>query len=186
VADQLVTPEELASYLQQDLDASTANLLIDLATGIVQSTVGQRLVEATTTALLDVTEPDSWLELPQRPVQSVAAVALNGDPVTDWVLRNQRLWRAAGWLANSWEPSQVEVTWTHGYPAGDRYLEMARLVTLSLAGSAYPNPGAVKSESIDDYRVSFDDAVARMQLTEPARLALINAYGISAYVTVSR
>lgn len=187
MADQLATPEELASLLQSDLDASTANLLLDLATGIVQGAVGgQRLVEVTDTALLDVTDPwDPWLDLPQRPVRSVATVELDGVAVTDWRLRNQRLWRLIGWVSALCEPSQVAVTYTHGYPAGSPYLQTARAMTLSLAQAGYGNPSAVESEAIDDYRVSYAEALARMELTEHMRAALVAAYGRPATVTTS-
>lgn len=185
MADMLATPEELASVLQQDLDAATATLLLELATGIVQAAVGQRLVEATDTELVDVLRQSYWLTLSQKPITSVAAVVLDGTALTegtDWVLRAQRLWRSAGWL-NTWSPpSQAEVTYTFGYPSGSQHLQLARSVTLSLAQAGYGNPSQVQSEAIDDYRVSYAEAAARMELTEPIRAALVAKYGTGAYV----
>lgn len=185
MAQQLVTPEELASALQQDLDASTANLLIEMATGIVQAACGQLLIEATVTELVDITMPDYWLDLANKPVRSVDTVVLDGTTITDWYLRKQRLWRASGWLGSWSPPSQAEVTYTYGYPSGSQYLQLARSIVLSLAQAGYGNPGQVQSEAIDDYRVSYADALGRMELTEPMRMALINAYGTPAVVTVS-
>lgn len=185
MAQQLVTPEELASALQSDLDASTANLLIEMATGIVQAACGQLLVETEVSELVDITTPDYWLELSNKPIRSVDTVELDGTVITDWSLRKQKLWRAGGWLLSYSPPSQAEVTYTYGYPAGSQYLQLARLIALSLAQAGYGNPGQVQSEAIDDYRVSYADALARMELTEPMRMALINAYGTPAVVTVS-
>lgn len=183
MADMLATAEELASVLQQDLDAATATLLLELATGIVQAAVGQRLVEATETELVDITCQSYWLELSQKPVTDVASVTLDGTVITDWALRNQKLWRAAGWLNSTSPPSQAAVERTTGYPAGSQRLQLARAVTLSLAQAGYGNPSAVQSEAIDDYRVSYADAVARMELTDAMRAALVNTYGTGAYVT---
>lgn len=188
MADQLVTPAELASFLQQDLDAATADLLINLATAKVQAAAGQRLIEATDTAVIDVEiyEFDEYLPLPQLPVRSVATVLLNGTAITDWFLRKQQLWRLLGWSWNALAPSQVKVTYTHGYPDGAQMLELARSFTFALAGAGYGNPGGVTSEKIDDYAVSYAAADARMQVPDSIRDALQATYGTSAYVISSR
>lgn len=188
MADQLATPEDLASLLQQDLDASTANLLLELATAKVQRAAGgQRIVEVTDTALVDVTDDcDLYLALPQLPVRAVSLVKLDGTTITDWSLRSQMLWRAVGWMQSWSPPSQAAVTYTHGYPAGSQYLQLARECTLSLAKMGYGNPSGATSESIDDYRVSYAEADARMQMTEFMRDAIAAAYGTGAHVTLSR
>lgn len=189
MADQLATPEELASLLQRDLDASTANLLLNLATAKVQrAAAGQRILDVTDTAIIDVDADywDPWLGLVQFPVRSVSAVLLDGVAITDWFLRKQKLWRATGWRGSSSAPAQVAVTSAHGHLDGSQSLEFARDCTLSLAKMGYGNPDGVTSEAIDDYKVSYAEADARMQLTESMRMAIADAYGISAYVTESR
>lgn len=188
MADQLATPEDLASLLQQDLDASTANLLLELATAKVQRAAGgQRIVQVTDTALIDVTdECDVFLPLPQLPVRSVSLVVLDGQPMTDWALRSQMLWCSVGWMRSWLPPSQVAVTYTHGYPTGSQYLQLARESTLALAKMGYPNPTGVTSESIDDYKVTYAEADARMQMTPFMADAIAAAYGTGAYVTLSR
>ncbi|MFV2094830.1 hypothetical protein ACFHW1_04975 [Micromonospora sp. LOL_014] len=191
MADQLATPEDLASLLQQDLDAATADLLLDLATAKVQRAAGgQRIVEATSTAVIDVMpySDDRFLALPQLPVRSVSSVTLNGVAITDWTLTAQQLWRLVGWNPLWWRPSQVAVTYAHGYTTGSQYLQLARDCTLSLARAGYSNPaGDLGGEAIDDYRAPRRAEVdARMQLTEDMRAAIADAYGTGAHVTMSR
>lgn len=189
MADQLATSSDLASALQVDpasLNAATATLLLELATSIVQRAAGgQRIIQATDTALIDVIDLDQWIDLPQRPVTAVTTVVLDGTTITDWRLVNQRLWRQVGWLTRWDQPSQAAITHTHGYPAGSQYLQLARAATLSLAVAGYGNPAAVVSEAIDDYRVSYDEAAARMELSPFTAEAIRAQYGWPAYVTTS-
>src|SRR4051794_7916688 len=103
----LATPEDLASFMQQDLDLSTATMVLELATAKVQRAAGgRRILQVEDTAVVDGVF-DYWLELPQRPIQSVSVVAIDGTVVTDWALRSQRLWRAAGLMLSWSPPSQV-------------------------------------------------------------------------------
>jgi hypothetical protein len=188
MADQLVTPEELASFLQQDLDTATATLLIELATGKVQAAAGQRLVAAVSTFVIDVDlcEWGPWLSLPQLPVRTVAAVLIDGVAITDWYLRQQRLWRLNGWNVNRSAPTQVTVQdVAHGHLDGAQALQSARGYTLALCAAGYGNPGGVSSEAIDDYKVTWADADARMQVTDYMRDQLRATYGVPAYVTSS-
>jgi hypothetical protein len=190
MADQLCAPEDLASLLQQDLDLATATLLIEMATARVQRAAGgQRIVDVTDTAVIDVplcSDEPCWLDLPQYPIRSVTSVTLDGTLITDWHLRFQRLYRGSGWLNSVDPPSQAVVEYDHGLVTGSQYLQLARDMTLSLAQLGYGNPSAAESEAIDDYRISFADADARMVMTESMRQAIADAYGASAYVTQSR
>lgn len=189
MADQLVTPAELASFLQvPTLDTATADLLINLATAKVQASAGQRIVDATDTAVIDVEicEFNEYLPLPQLPVRSVATVTLNGTVISDWFMRKQQLWRLLGWSWNTLAPSQVKVLYTHGYPDGSQGLELARGMTFALTAAGYGNPGGATSEAIDDYKVTYAEADARMQVTDGMRDQLQAAYGTGAYVVGSR
>lgn len=188
MADQLVTPEELASFLQQDLDTATATLLIELATGKVQDAAGQLLVAGTATAVIDVDVCDfgPWLALPQSPVRSVSSVLIDGVAATDWYLRSQRLWRLNGWNTNSSVPTQVKPTFTYGYLPGAQALQPARSDVFTLCAMAYPNPGGATSEAIDDYKITYAEADARMQVSPGMRDRLRSTYGTNAYVTSSQ
>lgn len=190
MADMLATVEDLASLLQvSDLDRSTATLLIETATARVQAAAGgQRIIDLTDTALIDVDDPtqwSQWLDLPQYPIRSVSLVVLDGVTITDWLFRKQKLWRLNGWLTNFMQPSQAVVTYAHGHPANSQYLQLGRQMTLSLCASAVANPSQLTSEAIDDYKVQFAEAASRMELSEFSRAAIRDAYGINSYVTVS-
>lgn len=188
MADQLVTRAELASFLQQDVDNSTADLLIEMATGKVQAAAGQLLVDGTDTITLDVDicEFGPWLALPQLPVRSVASVLIDAVATTDWLLRRQQLWRLNGWNTNGSAPAEITVTYTRGYPVGSQALQLARDMCFALAAAGYGNPGGATSEAIDDYKVTYAEADARMQVTDGMRDLLRATYGIPAYVTGSR
>lgn len=193
-ADQLATPQDLASLLQIDYTALTAAqqatllMLVELATSKVQDAAGQRIVDVTDTALIDVEmcDCDRYLPLPQIPVRSVATVLIDGVADTSWRLRKQMLWRLNGWNTNSSAPTQMTVTFTHGYPAGAQGLQLAKNYTLALAQAGWPNPTGVQSEAIDDYRVTYAEADARMQVPTSMADAIRSAYGFSAFVTSSR
>lgn len=185
MADMLITLEELASYLQEDVDTATATLAIEIATGLVQAATSQRLVQVVddqAVIYLDQFDTNHYLELPEAPVTAVTAVAVGATPVTDWTadLSRGRLYRLWGWRARYvypvWAPTTVTVTYTHGYPPGDRNLELARAVTLVAAAAAYSNPGAAVREQIDDYAVQYA-AIVSAELAPPVMAALRRKYG---------
>lgn len=186
MADMLASPSDLASLLQQDVDTATATLLIEAATAVVQATTGQRLVQMLGDVVaLDLDEYDGghYLDLPQRPVTAVTTVLIGATAVTDYStqLRRNRLWRADGWrstlIAYPSQPSQVTVTYDHGYPPGDQRLQLARGATLSLAAAPYGNPGGVTREQIDDYAVAYEAASARMEASTSLAALLRRQYG---------
>lgn len=191
MADQLATPEALASMLQQDLDAATANLVLDVATAVVQQAAGgQRILRVVndTANLTGLT--GSWLDLPQIPVTAVATVTLDGtavtagspgDPPTTYRLRGNRLWRGCGWQTYVGEPSDVVVVNTHGYADGSQKLELAQGATLSIGRGMYANPSGIARESIDDYTVAYaraaGEAADLMEAAPGLKAALFRAYG---------
>lgn len=202
-ADALVTPAELASWLQSDVDTATATLLIASATALVQAETGQRLVQVLgDTAVLDGS-PEAWLSLPQRPVTAVSSVTMqdaNLGPVvldsSQYTVRGNRLWRAWGWQFSAIfmppvrmlgyqyltypPPSQITVVYDHGRPAGHPDLEFARTAVLALCASAYANPNISRSVTVDDYTETYADALAGMQLPAMTKAALRRRYGHSA------
>lgn len=183
MADQLATPEDLASLLQQDLDASTATLVLEAATSVVQAVVGQRILEVVGDTATLIGGTDGWLDLPQRPVSAVTSVTLDGETVTEGTATGtyrrfgSRLWRDCGWATCYTEPSTVVVVNTHGYPTGSQELQLARSAVLSLAKGAYANPSGASREAIDDYSVAYEVASAQMEASPFIKAALRRQYG---------
>ncbi|GAA0738762.1 hypothetical protein Drose_04195 [Dactylosporangium roseum] len=204
MADQLATPADLASLLQSDLDLSTATLLVEMATAVVQQAAGgQRIIQVIGDVITLGGYSDSWLDLPQIPVTAVSSVVLDGATLTpgaDYRLIGNRLWRRTGWQASlgypwdwqyapSWpsarvppgypvqEPSTVVVTYTHGHAPGAQELQLARSAVLAIAKVGYANPSGAASEAIDDYSVSYDAMAGRMEAAPHLKAALAKKYG---------
>lgn len=183
MADQLCTPLDLAAALQQDLDASTANLWIEVATAVVQAATGQRILEVEDDEITLLGDTQSWLDLPQRPVTEVTSVELDGETVTAGTATGtyrrfgSRLWRDVGWAAYACEPSTVVVTYTHGYAAGAQELQLARGATIGIAKGGYTNPSGVAREAIDDYSVAYEAVSAALDASPHLKAALRRQYG---------
>lgn len=184
MADQLCTPEQLASALQSDLDASTANLWVNAATAVVQEAAGgQRIVQVVGATLTVMGTTESWLALPQIPVTAVTSVTLDGVALSAGTATGtyrkvgSRLWRDIGWACDIYAPSEAVIVCTHGLAAGRQELEFGRSATLGLAKQAYVNIGGAKSERIDDYAVVYAEMSAVMEASPNLRRALRRQYG---------
>jgi hypothetical protein len=187
MADQLATPEDLASLLERDdVDEYKATMLIECATAVVQAAAGQRIVEVVDDeVVLDLDEHDRspYLWLPERPVTAVDTVLIGGSAVTDYStqLRRARLWRADGWrstlVSYHDQPSTVTVTYSHGYPAGHQRLQLARAAVLGLVRGVYGNPEGASRVQIDDYAAAYDAIATRLEASPYLRDALKRQYG---------
>jgi hypothetical protein len=186
VADQLATPADLASALQQDLDLSTATLWVEAGTAVVQAAAGgQRIVEVIGAVATVMGSTSSWLDLPQIPVTAVLSVTLDGSTVAageltgggNYRLIGNRLWRGDGWQINRGVPSEVVVTLTHGYPALDQRLQLARSAVIGLAKGAYSNPGGATRITIDDYTEAYEAMTVAMDASKSLKAALRRQYG---------
>lgn len=183
----LVTLEELASYVQEDVDTATATLAIEIATGVIQAATGQRLIQVVDdpfTVYVDEYDTGRWLELPELPVTAASGFMIGATAVTDVTLdaSRGRLYRPCGWRSLLVYPLSAPNTasgvYTHGYAVGDRELEMARAAALVLAAAAYGNPGNAVREQIDDYAVQYaDTANARLDAMPSLVTALRRKYG---------
>lgn len=184
-ADILATKEELASFMQDNaMDCSTAELILALATGEVQSATLQRLVAVADDEITLMGTTDSWLSLPERPVNAVSSVTIDGTALTagtGYKRFGARLWRRAGWASCWGEPSEIGVVYSHGLAVGDQALQPARAGVLALGRMAYGNPGGLLSEAIDDYRAQWAAAVSAAAETAPHLMqSLRRRYGTRA------
>lgn len=152
----LASPADLRLILGEDttsLPDPEAELLLELATAEVQAAAGQELLQMVDDEIAIMGTPSFWFELPQRPVTAISSVEIDGNAVTDYKQFAARLWRSCGWSQHVYEPSVVSVTYTHGYPPDDPHLDLAKKLTLSLAGALHADPSGVTGGfSIDDYR----------------------------------
>ncbi|SCL21696.1 hypothetical protein [Micromonospora inyonensis] len=147
------TPEELASYLQQDLDEPAATLALTLASGDFARAADAAFSPTTATWTVQG-GPGTNIEIPYRPVTEISQVRLNGNVITGWTLRHNALWRSAGfgtWYA--FPPDVVEVDLTYGYTTVPDDVKKA---VLEIAAGMYEHPGDAASESIDDYTVRYN------------------------------
>lgn len=139
--------DQLAALMQQDLDTATAELARTMATGRLRAATRQRLllVEDDT---VELHAGQEWLELPERPVVSVAEVA--GYATDAWELKGGRI-RLTG--AAAW-PEFVTVTYTHGY-ASDEVPDDLREVALNVATRIMLNPADHRQEASGGYSASY-------------------------------
>lgn len=187
-ADLLATAEELALLMRDTgLDEESATFLLELVTGEVQAVTGQTLLLVEDDEIEIQGNTDSWLYLPERPVSEVASITIDGGDElvagTDYkrTKDSASLWRHCGWSTCIYEPATVAITYTHGREVGHRRLQFARSSVLGVSKAAYSNVSGVTSESIDDYRVTFPDAVAAvMAENENLSKALRRYYGTRA------
>lgn len=150
-------PEDLAVLLGQTFTqaqrARAAQLLAG-ATARIRAITDQWISHVADDVFTTSAPVSRVLWLPQRPVASVASVLVDGEPVTDWVLRGSRLIRSCPWSTGCGDV-ELEVTYTHGYPVDDERLDLAKDACMAMAAARLQNPNAYKSESIDDYSRTF-------------------------------
>lgn len=162
-----------------------AELYLQVASEAVRDAAGCSISRTTGTVTV-VADGGTRLVLPGSPIVSVAAVEIDGQAVTGWVLRPGGLWRAAGWQKNC-QPTPVQVTYTQGLdpvPADivDLVCRMANTAVLAAQAAADGSGlalGDVVSERLGDYSVTYraDSGATEMELTERTRDRLAARFG---------
>ena len=165
------TVAELGEWLGYPVDpaeTARAQLLVDIATADIQSHTRQtieRVVDDT------VTMPGTWepvLRLPERPVESVSAVTVDGVALvdgTDYVVVGDEVRRPAGFGGPG---VVVVVTYTHGWTIVP---DDVKGVCLALAARRWVNPEAVTATTVDDQQWNFGSAHSGLTLAEKATLS---------------
>lgn len=175
-------------------ETAIVNVYLDVASTAVRTAAGVPISQTTSTVTLEG-EASHWLSLPGPPVTAVASVELDGVPVTDFKLRSSRLWRACGW-SDPCEPSEVEVTQTHGLPTvpADIVDLVCRIAAAALVAFRSQPDGEglaakdVRSERIGDYAVTYGDGgrITEMELPDYLRAQLRARFGGGVAVVRSR
>ena len=169
-------------------EVGIVNVYLGVASAAVREAAGTAITRTTSTLTLEGV-PGQRLTLPGPPIVSVDAVAVDGRTVTDWRLRSERLWRAAGW--SGIEPSEVEVTYTHGLlSVPDDIIDLVcRAVAAALVAYRSEDGGTglaadkeITSERLGDWSVTYgaDGRVTEMELTQAWRDRLAARFGTSA------
>jgi hypothetical protein len=160
--DPLATAEDLASYLQHDLDTATADLALAAASALVRRNVDWPISRVTET-LTRLGNGSCVLTLPTLVLVEVTAIRLAGGTLTpatvdavgaldarDYVWTSQgQVVRLAGWP----RLAPVEVDCTHGY---DPVPDDVRLVVMAVAGRLISNPERLRSETVGALSRAFD------------------------------
>lgn len=161
MADMLATAADLRALLgetEETFPDEQANLILEVASGAIQAAAGQQLLAVDGDAFQLLGDTESWFTLPQRPVNDVSLVKVDGVTVTDYKRFGDRLWRRCGWAACSTEPSVVEGIYSHGFYDGDTRLGLARSATLAVAARTFANPAGATGLSIDDFSQQFSQS----------------------------
>lgn len=163
----LATPAELASYLQQDLDASTANLVLDVASAELEEAADTKFASTEATLVAEGCG-QTVIVIPYHPVIAVSQVRIDGVVVSssDYSLVGQNLYRLTGWGGRTWHPQKVEVDLTYGHTDVPDDVKGA---VLEMAAAGYGNPSLTTREQIDDYAVQYAVAAGGVGLTDHAR-----------------
>jgi hypothetical protein len=164
------TVSELASFLKQDLDTSTATLALTIASDLFADRANTRFESNSATysvASIDGTA-NYRIYLPHTPVTAVSAVRVNGVAITDYTRIGNVLYRLIGFgFQWAFPPDLIEVDYTYGETVVPDKVKGAVLET---AGAIYSSPDiTVVSEQIDDYSVKTAANAGGFQLSPAAK-----------------
>ena len=156
----LATPEELAGFMQRDLDRYSAEQALASASARVRALTEQTFDLITDDEITIEAHDCGDIYLPQRPVVSVTSVTgrdyLTVEETTltageHYVLIGSRL-RLLYSLSSVW-PQILTVVYTHGYATIPDDVKDA---TMEVAAGRYGNPRNAKSEGVGPFTISFD------------------------------
>ena len=186
----LATLTDLLTRGVDPSDPDRALAALASASEAVRDAAGCPISEVSATVSIPAPAPcGQWLDLPGM-VTDVESVTIDGESVTTYVRQGSSLWLSGGWRS-TWEPVNVEVTFTSGHadvPA-DIIALVCDLAQASLLQEA-PVPAGVTSIAIDDYRESYatgaDAQVSVFEIPERTRAWLRQRFGATAFVVRER
>jgi hypothetical protein len=171
--------------LVDEAETAAVAAFLSSVSAAIRDAAGTPISETTSTLTLEG-GAGQWLTLPGLPITAVSSVLLDDVAVTDWRLRTQRLWRAAGWQSG-YGPSEVTVTQTHGLPdvPADIVDLVCRFTAAALTafragdGGASLATGIITSERIGDYAVTYGGMglVTEVELPDYLRERLAARFG---------
>ncbi len=150
--DQFATASDLAARLGVTLTAGEqdrADALLISATGAVQTAAGQQISRVADDTLTVRGTREPTILLPERPVESVASVTVDGTAVTDWWVQNDELVRPCGFGHDGIE---VTIVYTHGF---DPVPEFVKALVLEMVVGVWVNPSNLVSERVGQVQVAY-------------------------------
>lgn len=178
------TATELATFTgDSSLDGARGTMLVDQASAVIRTYTRQTFDLVTDD---EVELRGTWragLQLPERPVVDVTAVAVDGTTVTDFHRVRDVLYRGfrddADHQVNRahWGGPEtvVTVTYSHGFSSGAAALETLKGVCLQIAARAALNTSGMSSESIGDWSASWGNGGGGFALTA-AEQSILDRY----------
>lgn len=193
--EPLIMAADLSVYGVDDTDDALVDQLIAVVSSGIREAAGAPISKVTSTVDL-YGKPSEFLALPGGPLREVVEVTDNGKAVTDYKIRDGRLWRKAGWGDIE---DDIVVRYTHGWdpvPADVKKLAVnlvaAGINEATSDGGLASRRGLVSSqESIDDYsrQESYvrgeDEVVDLTEVPDRTRTWLRQRFGQQSYVTGS-
>lgn len=188
----LATTADLQARKVDVSDGALAEVMLAAASDAVRDAAGCPIAQAQSTVSLPA-PTSQWLVLPAGPVVGVSSVSVEGAPVSGYKLVGDKLWRACGW-ADSWEPSEVTVTYTHGLAQVPEDIvslvcAFAAAGMLKAAEDYAARPAYLMSTKVDDFYEQYatdENALSDVFEIPPAtREALRRRFGGGTYVTGS-
>jgi hypothetical protein len=176
----LATPSDLASYLQQDVDTSTATLVLAISSTLFETAAATKFSATSATYTVEG-RGQPVINIPNSPLIAIVQVRIAGAIIasTEYTQVLNNLYRTIGWgrvlgptLATApymaFPPELVEVDHTYGYASVP---DDVKGVVLETAGAAYMNPDiTMVRERIDDYDIERSRTDGGIQLSPSARL----------------
>lgn len=152
----LATPEQLGAMQGQVFTGARleqATVLLDMASDEVRGYLRQEVTAGTSTITVPLRRSDPYEDpcraevwLPQRPVNDVTAVTVDGEVPVRWWWDGDRVFLPYTlWRQGQHRPPLVEVTYEHGYDPVPGYV---RNVALQAAGRVMVNPSQIRSEVV--------------------------------------
>jgi hypothetical protein len=176
----LASADDLAARNIVTPDGVDVDKILASVSDSIRDAAGVPITQTTSTVAVPIFEPTKYLDLPGPPVVSVATVLVGGVAVTDWAKVGDELYRACGWGC---VPSEVTVTYTHGYvtvPADIVDLVCA-FTSLAFAASedVYGEASRTESESLGDYKRSTYRLTGVSELQNPSPVNIPHATRIA-------
>jgi len=173
--DPLATPEDLASYLQRDVDTATATLAVTGASALVRGYCKWSLTQDQVTMTVDGNGSDV-LSLPTLQLNSITSITVDGEILDADSYRLAARGQVKRTDGGVWPIGFDNVTAAvdHGYAM---IPDDVRLVTCSVAGRYFVNPENLRSKQVGSVMrvygsliINQDFASIEVALLDPFRL----------------